>query len=63
MDPRDEAEPNFATVSPYDSIVSKMAALGQEEAGIELARETWAVIQDEKIHAWIESRRRPCRNF
>lgn len=56
MDPRDEAEPDYATVSPYDSIVSKMAALGQEKAGIELARETWTAIQDEKIKAWVESR-------
>ena len=56
MDPRDEAEPDFATVSPYDSIVSRMAALGQEQAGIELARETWTAIQDEKIRSWIETR-------
>lgn len=54
MDPRDEPEPDFATTAPYDRIVRRMAELGDREAGLELARQTWRAIQDERITAWEE---------
>ena len=58
MDPRDEPEYDFLTVAPYDSIVRRLEAHGSQEVGIELARETWLAIQEEKICAWDEARGR-----
>ena len=55
MNPRDEPEPDFEAVAPYDAIVRGVAALGSQLAGLELARETWRAIQEEKIRAWDEA--------